>query len=30
MTDPYQCSICGKWWVVRCLARDCESKHQTR
>lgn len=24
----YQCKVCGTWYVVRVLARDCERKHE--
>jgi hypothetical protein len=28
VTDSdYQCQVCGEWYVVRVLARDCETKH---
>jgi hypothetical protein len=29
MTDnDYQCGVCGKFYVVRTLARDCEARHE--
>ena len=27
-SDPYQCSWCGKTYVVPALARACEEKHR--
>lgn len=26
-TDPWQCSVCGKPYVVPTLARNCERQH---
>lgn len=26
--DPWRCAYCGRGFVVRVLARDCEAKHE--